>query len=435
MLLHPCTRWAAAAVSCVILAGPGAAQLGSTLRTYSSQAAEDNFGTSVDVAGDVDADGILDYVVGAYLNDTAGADAGQVRVFSGGDGTVLHVFDGDQAGDQLGFSVAGAGDVNGDGRADIVAGADLGNYARVYSGADGSVLYTFFGDAANDLFGTAVSGVGDVDLDGRADVLVGAPGADLGSGNEGLVRLHSGLDGSVLRTWFGRIAGTGLGRAVACAGFIDADNVPDVIFGANNGSNVALVYPGDGGRVLHAFFGDSGLDWFGTSVAGAGDVDGDGVDDLVVGAPQSFLGPGYVRVFSGANGALIREHNGAAPIDLFGWSVSGAGDVDGDGRADYVVGSPFADAGGNFNTGRVRVFSGASGALLLNTSGTANEDLLGWSVAGTACANVIAGSPIARAGGEALVLDSGQTGIPCRIFSFRASGSGPLISLPARSLR
>jgi hypothetical protein len=73
--------------------------------------------------------------------------------------------------------------------------------------------------------------------------------------------------------------------------------------------------------------------------------------------------------------------------------------------------------------------------VLLNTPGAGNEDLLGWSVAGAPCANLIAGSPVARSGGEAQVLDSGQTGVPCRLISFRTSASTPLIPLPTRSLR
>ena len=421
-----------ASVCVAALALPGLAQDGTPLQTFMANAAEDNFGTSVDVAGDVDGDTIPDYVVGAYLNDAGGPEAGQVIVFSGADGSTLHTFDGDAAGDQLGFSVAGAGDVNNDGRADVIAGADLGNYARVYSGADGSVLHTFVGTLPDDLFGTSVASAGDLDFDGRADVIVGAPAEDAANFDEGFARVYSG---SVLHTFTGRISGTGLGRSVASAGFIDGDGVPDVIVGANNGSNIAVVFSGASGAVIHTLFGDSGLDWFGTSIAGIGDIDGDGRGDLVVGAPQGFLGPGYARVFSGATGAVIREHTGFEFLGLFGWDVTGLGDVDGDLRPDYAIGSPFEDAGGTFNAGHVRAYSGATGALIFNATGVGDESLLGWSLGATPCADLIAGAPVAGLGGEAQVLNSGQSTVDCPLVLFEPSPALPLLRLPARRLR
>ena len=114
-------------------------------------------------------DGVPDFIVGAFLDDPAGGgtDAGSAYVFSGADGSLLYQRTGDTAGDGFGFSVSGAGDVNGDGKADFIVGAigdDPGGLtnagsAYVFSGADGSLLYQLTGDTAGDFFGQSVGGV------------------------------------------------------------------------------------------------------------------------------------------------------------------------------------------------------------------------------------------------------------------------------------
>ena len=154
---------------------------GNVLYTFDGDDADDLFGVSVSGAGDVNGDGFADLVVGAPGDSNNGTDSGSARVYSGIDGNVLYTFNGDDAGDQLGISVSGAGDVNGDGFADLIVGANRDNNngsvsgsARVYSGIDGNVLYTFDGDDAGDQLGISVSGAGDVNGDGFADLIVGA---------------------------------------------------------------------------------------------------------------------------------------------------------------------------------------------------------------------------------------------------------------------
>jgi VCBS repeat-containing protein len=365
--------------------------------TFNGDSAGANLGWSVAGAGDIDGDGVPDLIAGAPFDDQATLDAGSVRVFSGASGSAIYTFVGDSVSDFFGWSVAGAGDVNGDGVADIIVGApgDDNNgtssgSARVFSGADGSALYTFDGDAASDNFGWTVASAGDVNGDGHADLIVGASGNDTNGAESGTARVFSGIDGSVLFTFNGDSAGDRLGYSVAGAGDVDGDGVPDLIVGAylddNNGtdSGSARVFSGADGSVLYTFDGDSPADQFGFSVAGAGDVDGDGFADLIVGArgdDNNGTSSGSARVFSGATGAVLFTFNGDSSFDVFGVSVAGAGDVDGDGHADLVVGADSDDNNGT-SSGSARVFSGADGSALYTFDGDSAQDRFGYSVAG-----------------------------------------------------
>ena len=170
-----------------------------TLYTFYGDSAGDEFGWSLSGAGDVNGDGVPDFIVGVRLDDNNGKNSGSARVFSGFDGSVLFTFNGDSADDRFGTSVSGAGDVDGDGFADLIVGAfrddnngtDSGS-ARVLSGFDGSVLHTFDGDSAGDIFGFSVSGAGDVDGDGFDDLIVGAPFDDNNGTDSGSARVIAG---------------------------------------------------------------------------------------------------------------------------------------------------------------------------------------------------------------------------------------------------
>ena len=159
------------------------------------------------------------------------------------------------------------------------------------SGFDGTELGTVYGDAAGDFFGAKVRGVGDVDGDGFDDFAVGADGHDGKGPESGLVRVFSGVDLSVLYSWNGDANGDQMGSSIATGGWGLTPGFSDVIVGMrtddDNGvdSGAARVFSGMSGSVLFTFLGDSAGDEFGTSVAGGKDLNGDGWNDFVVGAP------------------------------------------------------------------------------------------------------------------------------------------------------
>jgi hypothetical protein len=337
------------------------------LYTFSGAAAGDRFGSDVDGGIDLGTDGVPDVVASAPFNDANGADSGSVRVFSGSNGTVQLTLNGDSAGDEFGASVSVAGDVNLDGRMDFIAGApgdddngaDSGS-ARVFSG-DGTVLYTFFGDSAGDRFGTSVAGAGDLNGDGFADLIVGAPGDDDNGADAGSARAFSGANGAMLFTFLGSAAGDRFGTAVAGLGDTNGDRQADLAVGAPgddaNGADAGSVrvHSGADGSVLRTLLGEAAGDALGSAVGRAGDVDCDGRADLIVGAPNGASSAGYCRALSIVSGALLLSAQGDAVGDGFGSAVTTAGDTDRDGLADLLVGAPLRDGAGT-DEGLARLF-------------------------------------------------------------------------------
>lgn len=366
-------------------------------------------GTSVAWVGDSDRDDKDDFTIGSPNYSTPGSqDAGAYVVYSGATGLLIWGASG-IAGDRTGQSVAGAGDVNRDGFPDVVVGAPGSNLGGAYQGgavfvqsrvesAAGSsipVLMNIRGTEAGAQLGWSVSGAGDVNGDGRDDIIAGTPFSSPGGVSQaGSAFVYAHAPGTttgavLLYRIDGAAAGDELGFSVAGGRDIDHDGFADLIVGAPLASPAGLpaagkvyVYSGATGQVLYALDGPAQAGQMGSSVAGGADLDGDGFEDIVAGAPFAY-GTGAVFVFSGADGGLILEMRGEETDGRFGTSVSVGGDIDGDGVRDLFVGDPHGDPVMQTNdAGSAFAFSGRTGALLFRINGSNPGDALGTSVAG-----------------------------------------------------
>ena len=391
------------AVLAALLSIPTISPAQCVLSTFTGASPGDAFGWSVAGLGDVDGDGAPEIAVGAPFADPGGiSDAGQATVISGATGAMIRTLDGTVPGGYFGWTVADTGDVDGDLVPDLIVGAPftavggspIVGQAKVFSGSSGALLFTFSGAAANQSFGNSVAGPGDVTGDLTPDFLIGvshaAPG---GSFNKGQAKVFSGNDGTLVQTFEGTGAGDRFGSSVGAAGDVDGDGTPDLLVGAIQtdavsgtvGPGYARVHSGATGAPLLTVAGAALGDGFGWSVASPGDVNGDSVPDLLIGArlgaPLGMSQAGYARMFSGAGGGVLFTVNGLGPGDGLGGYVAGTGDLDGDGIPDFAVGAPeLASAPGPIPTGYVLVRSGSNGAPLLTLTGS--DDTFGWQVAG-----------------------------------------------------
>ncbi|MDQ5984738.1 MAG: hypothetical protein CSYNP_00434 [Syntrophus sp. SKADARSKE-3] len=418
----------------------------------------DKSGYSVSSAGDVNGDGLGDLIVGAPAISAAGksgnsyvvfgkADTGEVDLSAVTAGTGGFVIGGLPSGSMTGCSVSSAGDVNGDGYADLIVGAkgtgtggilDGGSYvvfgkagmesvtlsttsAPSYVDSHGATVSDGFALAKvhigiNSNVGYSVSGAGDFNGDGLADLIVGSDGngsnraflvygktssetvnldlvgmtyVDAGGATKTGGVVISDLGNSIAVSTAGDVNGDGLGDLIVSNPYWNTNGNSYVVFGTTDTSNIDMINIASYEIGGFSIEGPSGDRYDGWSVSGAGDVNGDGLADLIVGsnAPTSSYGKSYVVfgktdtsevhlgvVAAGTGGFLINNGTGAA--DMSGYNVSSAGDVNGDGLADLIVGAYKADPNGIADSGASYVVYGKTGTeqVTLNASGPTYVD-------------------------------------------------------------
>jgi hypothetical protein len=399
--------------------------LESSNASFDGQAAGNEAGTSVAIAGDVNGDGYADLVIGApYYDDGGNPNAGRVYIFLGGPGgwrldeglaSADATYTG-ASGDEAGTSVAGAGDVNGDGYPDLIVGSpghssldpstyDDGRAILIYGRASMSGALSADGTLSSGVtsdsrLGASVSGVGDANGDGYDDVLIGSPGYNSGAG-EATLWMGATSAASMSIADYDGAAGDEAGTSVAGAGDVNGDGYPDLLVGlpgysSSTGRGVLIYGSASIPGTLTAngtLSGGVGGNRLGESVSGVGDVNGDGYDDMLLGSPGYGSDQGEVTLWTGAPVATrmsIISYAGETTGDQAGGSVGGAGDVNGDGYADVLIGA----SGYNSSAGRAYLVlgsgapsdSGLSSADVLYT-GVFGSDQAGASVSGAGDVN------------------------------------------------
>ena len=436
----------------------------------------DRSGDSVSDIGDVNGDGIDDLIIGAAFADPNGAESGRSYVVFGRsqgfdatlqlsalDGSNGFVVDGETTGDFSGWRVSAAGDVNGDGTDDLIIGApnadpngaESGRSYVVFgqtdgfdatlqlSALDGSNGFKLDGEAAYDRAGRSVSDAGDVNGDGIDDLIIGAPSSDPNGGNSGRSYVVFGrtagfdatlqlsaLDGTNGFKLDGEATYSGAGRSVSAAGDVNGDGIGDlvigapgagpngersgrsyVVFGRTDGFDAALQLSALDGSNGFKLDGEAALNFAGRSVSDAGDVNGDGINDLLIGNydldldtassgrsyvvfgdPEGFDATLQLSALDGVDGFKLDGTTG----DYSGRSVSTAGDINGDGIDDLVIDAEYADPNGN-NSGRGYVVFGKIGEPVSPLPLVSLDGTDGFRIAGEAGGDR-AGSSVSAAG-------------------------------------
>ncbi|MEO8664043.1 MAG: FG-GAP-like repeat-containing protein [Ignavibacteria bacterium] len=323
-----------------------------------------SFGTSVASAGDINDDGYSDIIVGAYGYGSNMGRAYFYDYFMKNEIIPQITMKGEVAGNTFGYSVSSAGDVNGDGYSDVIVGAFSYNLnsgrAYIYFGGismDNIADVTMTGATTNN-FGYSVASAGDVNGDGYSDVIIGAYGYSSSTGRAYIYFGGTSMDNVADITMTGETTNNYFGYSVSSAGDVNGDGYSDVIVGAYGYSSIAgraYIYYGGASmdNIADAILTGPNNSWFGFSVSTAGDVNGDGYSDVIVGAQSYNSGTGRAYIYLGStlmdNGADVTM-TGEITNDYFGYSVSSAGDVNGDGYSDVIVGAY------NYNLGAGRVY-------------------------------------------------------------------------------
>jgi hypothetical protein len=341
------------------------------------------FAASLALVGDVDGDQVTDYLVGAYNNRWQKNDRqGRAFVLSGKSGKLLFTIDDPepQSLAAFGFAVASPGDINKDGIPDFLIGAFAqgeSGKAFVFNGKDGNLLYTVHPPQSQPGagFGWAVSPLGDLNGDGTPDFGIGAFAQE----GTGRVFLCSGHDGKVFRTLTPPAGSLTFGWSLASIPDLNKDNLPDILVGApytsvgkNSVQGQAYVFSGKDGALLYTLDNPQPISGatFGWRLSAAGDLNKDGTPDIIVGAPyqdvDKIIAQGAVFAFSGANGQPLftLKNPVPRPYAAFGYALSEGEDMNQDGVPEILVGAPYQTVDEYHVQGEVFLFNGQDGRHL-----------------------------------------------------------------------
>ena len=365
------------------------------IRTHAAAVAGEAFGFVSESIGDINSDGASEYLIGAPFSNAGGSVSGRAVLYSGADGSVLNQAIGNPF-NQLGYSVAGPGDVDGDGVNDYAVsgrgsfggpGPQFGRLV-VYSGADHSVILDVAGPGDRDFFGYDINAAGDVNGDGHADIIVGAPLDNSAAPRAGSVHVISGADGSTLWRQDGLSAFAFLGTGVSGIGDLDGDGLPEqaaaavgggkkflgeaYLYSAIDGSIQSVLKPKQDGFNFGNFF-----------VHNAGDTNKDGLNDILIGDFGNLgagTDTGHAYIYLGGNTEQRRTIDGENPGDGFGIG-RGVGDVDGDGHDDLFI-AGFINNDGAVQGGKGYVYSGRNNMLIRTMTGNVAGAQLGFDAIG-----------------------------------------------------
>lgn len=369
----------------------------------------DGLGMSTFILDDITGDGVAEIGTGAFCTDYNGTNSGSVYIYDGASLTQLRRHDGVMASSRLGRFATALKDIDGDGVSDYAAGApfESTNHARagavyVWSGATGQRLAWVHGTHANGYLGVSITSIDDLNGDGTPDILVGEPGAFNG---DGVVYAFSGDGSGEIDRYYGQSSGGGLGTSIAALDDTNSDGIADFIVGEpyarSNKGDVHLISGASFNRIRR-IRGQNANAWFGYRVAAVGDADNDGKTDFLIGEPCKDT----VHLYN-KSGNLIRKHVGpgasSGPKQGWGHSMAGTGDIDGDGRDDYVIGAPGEWAGFAFLSAGANtvIFSGSNGGTLMTFAPPEVDDSFGSSVSvgraytGTSQKLLLIGAPAA----------------------------------------
>lgn len=369
----------------------------------------DGLGMSAFFLDDINGDGVPEFGTSAFCTDHQGRNSGSVYIFDGATQSLIRRHDGPAAQARLGEYATSTGDIDGDGYRDYAGGARNashvvleGGAVYVWSGKTGQLIHRLDGTVPFSAFGLRFTSIPDVDGDGRHDLLIGAPEElfDLGA-----IYLYSGASGQRLQRRPGQTPWGKFGTSMSSIGDITGDGYPEVIVGApfaDQERGEVVVLKGPSLNPVSHYRGHRPFTRFGFTLKGAGDVNLDGERDVLIGEPCSDL----VYVFTPSTQTMIRRHRGpvGAAKAGYGHAMSRAGDVNGDGYPDYLLGHPGEWENQQLRNpgGGAEIFSGKDGSILASFAPNEGDDAFGSAVAFTANApnggvQVLIGSP---AGGD-----------------------------------